>query len=257
MKEEILPYLSNIRKIVSDYLLPVFCSRIDDQIKFMKSGEQVIKNYAKRLQTSSIEKDLYKLRLGYHNDLYSVIQTKYSEPEKNNFDNHFSLFIENINSLLLTIENDIIKVQDEERFIINKTDGFLLKILKRLKNLFFFISKIPLETGNIFRKLFKKPIKTRQRWGHKIPLRNLTTFFLRDLFSSSVIEIIKEMNKNISRTSLSVWKTDEETGDKFGEKVPVVDFSESILELENLKTELVRLIEKAKQVNWDVLLLNI
>jgi hypothetical protein len=246
MKEEILPYLSDVRKIIGDYLVPVFCNRIDDQIKFVKGCEVVLKNYAAILQNISEEKDSLKLMLKYHNDLYSVIRTKYLETEKNNFDNHFSLFAGNINSFLLTIEDNIIRIQDEERFIINKTDGLFLRILKRLKNLFFFISKIPLEIGNIFRKLFRKPVKARNRWAHKIPLRNLTTFFLRDVFSSSAIEIINEINKSISKTSLSVWKIDEEIGDyKLGNKVPMVDFNEDITELENLKTDVARLTEKA------------
>jgi len=246
MKEEILPYLDDIRKIINDSLLPVIFNKIDDQIRFIKNCEDILKNYANKLRNSLREEDSNKLKSDYHNDFYSIIQTKCLETETKNFDSQFSLFIEKINSFLLTIKEDIIRTQDEERFIINETDGVFLRTLKRLKSISFAISKIPLSSANFFRKIFKKPVIAKQRWPHKIPLRNLTSFFLRDLFSLFVIEISNEINRNISKTSLSVWKIDEEIGDfNFGNEVPTIDFNESISGLENLKTDLSQLGDKA------------
>jgi len=155
MKEEILPYLDDIRKIINDSLLPVIFNKIDDQIRFVKNCEDILKNYANKLRNSLREVDSNKLKSDYHNDFYSIIQTKCLEKETKNFDSQFSLFIEKINSFLLTIKEDIIRTQDEERFIINETDGVFLRTLKRLKSISFAISKIPLSSANFFRKIFK------------------------------------------------------------------------------------------------------
>ena len=241
MKEEILPYISEIRKIVNDFLFPVYFSKIDEHIGFIKSCEAALKDYAKALQID--EGDSHKQKLDYHTNLYSIIQTKYSKTERKNFDNDFGLFIEKINSFLQTIEENIIRIQDEERFIVSEDDGYFLRILKTFKRLFFFISKIPLSTANFFRKLFRKPLKEKNRWTHKIPLRNLVTLFLRDSFSRSTIRVTNGINENISRALLEVWKRDEEVRELKRNEVLKTDFNEIVTELEALKADLIKSIE--------------
>ena len=246
MKEEIIPFANKVREIITDSFLPVFFRTIDNQIDFIEKCEQVFNKHINKLQSELSERSLHKNKLIYHNEFYETIREKNIERGGKNFDSYFSSFTENCNSFFDTVEESVIRLQDEERFIANNTDGFFLRIFKNFKSAFFFISKIPVITANLFRKLIRKPQREKQRWNHKIPLRNLTSYILRDLFCLSVLDIIREVNKRISKTYLEVWKRDEEIGEFNPEnKIPVIDLGGEITELQNYKNEIAHLVERA------------
>ena len=209
--EEILPITDEIKKYFQNYFLPQVNGFINEQIKFIKNYDELIEIYKRRYNNNPQPDDEFvnNLKLSFHQKSYEAISKKYDETQKQTFDQYFTEFVREIDSYLKSIDENIIRVQEKERFIINENDRFRIKFLKRVKIVFYNISQLPVKFGNIFRKLFHKTLKEKRLWYHKIPLRDLTAFYLNDITSLRFLPSIDDLFKKVSAVFVEVWKADE------------------------------------------------
>jgi hypothetical protein len=211
-QKETSSYTEEIKNQFNDYFLPQFNLHIKKQVDFLKEFAELADVFIRRYQSKSYPDTEFinNLKILYYEKSYELISQKYNRRYKQNFDQDLPEFIREINSYIHTLDQNIIRVQDEERFIINNDDTFKVKFFKRFKKFFYSISQFPIQSGNIFRRLFKKPLKEKRSWYHKVPVKNLTAFYLRDNVCLNFIPHIEEVNRKTSSAFLRAWKTDEE-----------------------------------------------
>lgn len=212
MKEIISQHTEELKKRYADFFLPHFTRQIEGHIKFIRNFCEVLENYKNeyRSQPSPDFEFINNLKLSYHKRTFDLLQNQYGKVYKQNFDNDLAQFIIEINSYMESVDKNLRRIQEEERFVVKKEDSFRVKFYKRLKIIFYNIYRLPLRTGNVFRKLFGKPVRKEVRWFHNIPLRNLTVLYLRDEMCLNLLPHIEEINKRVSSVFLELWKADEE-----------------------------------------------
>ncbi len=101
-------------------------------------------------------------------------------------------------------------MQADERFLPAKDDSARIKYLKKSKNILFNVSQFPVVLTNIFRKLFKKPIKPKNKWQQNIPLKNLCEYFGKEKLTHLLLDEIEKVYAIISSTSLILFKACQE-----------------------------------------------
>jgi hypothetical protein len=213
MREEAITYSSRIKELTETYFKPNLTGFIDNHIKFVKNVEEYfIKYYEEfgRLYKGKENDQFNNIILDYHKFGFNLISKRNEAIIRKNFDQEFEDFISKVNEYLDTIDKSIIRVQDKERFSANKNDSLKIQIIKKTKRIFYKFSQIPVITGNLFRKIFKRQAKPAKEWKHRIPLRNLISMYFRDDLCSSFLPVIEEINKSVSAASLKVWEIDEE-----------------------------------------------
>jgi hypothetical protein len=242
LQNETLIIIEKIKTHYQKYFLPHFSSYINNQIVFIRKYNELLDIYKKRIDSRTEPDEVFinDLMLSYHRKTHELISTKYEKISKQNFDSDLAKFVTEINSYLTTIDENIIRVQDEVRFLPNEKDSQKIKFFKKVKTFFYSLSQFPIWFINIFRKIFRKPARKNKQWFHKIPLRNLTAFYLRDTVSLNFLSEIEEINKSFSAAFLEIWKSDEElsrlsTNKKIG---PDFGISKRIEELERLPEHL-------------------
>jgi len=201
-----------VRNHFNAYFLPQFLNHIIKQIKFLKELNKIIEDYKRRYKLNK-EPDaefINKLKLSYHKKSYELISHKYNRRYKQNFEQDLPEFSREIDAYFKSLDESITRVQDGERFVIDEKDNFKIKSYKRFKKIFYGFSLLPVKFGNLFRRLFNKPLKEKKLWYHTVPLRNLTAIYLSDNVCIDFIPHIEETNKSISAALLEAWKADEE-----------------------------------------------
>ncbi len=203
MKPEFLTVKEKVKNFVSSFFTSELRNKISDSISFIQS-------FQKRLSAFYGNTDLTIEQVNeYNKRTSSLIENKFTINQSKKFDEEFPGFIEELNNYLSSFDEKIKEVQADERFTSFENDTAFIKNSKRIKNLSYKISQLPVSTGNTFRNIFKKDRKPKKNWYHEIPYKNLSFFYLRDKLSQSLLSIIEEVDLNISSAYSKVWELDE------------------------------------------------
>jgi len=210
-QQDILFVAEEVKKQYYSYLLPHLNNNINEHISFLKEFGELLKIYKRRYQSNLRSEGIFinELKCSFHKRSYEFIYNKYESTKKQNFDQAYAEFAGAISSYLNNLDESVTKIQDEERFIVNEKDKFTVKFLKRIKNISYNLSQFPVKSGNLLRKLFRKPIKEKKQWHHTVPLRNLTAYYLRDTLCLNLLPDLEEINRKKSTAYLQAWKSDE------------------------------------------------
>ncbi len=219
MKEKLTLLFSELKSLVEKEFTPVVEKEIEQLNDFLSSVESSVEQYGhypggnKNDNYLPVLEGTYK----YNAEIFALINVRHSAAESVKFDDKFESYISAINTYIDSLDTELVLPQNDERFIIQHSDRINIKLLKRFKRIFFNITQIPTGTANLFRKIFKKEIKTKKLWSHRIPYRNLAYYILRDDFIAGTVNLFDELNKEFSGIYLKIWNLDEKIAGKFFE----------------------------------------
>ena len=192
-KEKILPQF-----------LEVLSNDLRQQVQFIDSTKAIFETYEKNLKSGN-HNLIFNTRTFYE-ALKQKVGLRYSERKNSNFDDRFMAFNKEIEIYISTLENQAFREQEKERFISQPEDSPVLKLLKYPKRVFYSISQVPVKTSNLFRKLVRKSVVPPRVWYHQIPVKQLTSFYLRDELASEMQVILYESNRILAESSHKLQK---------------------------------------------------
>ncbi len=243
--------------IIEDSFLPILLNKLSKHENLIKDFESAFYVYLHSLNSNKDEKFVAENFKVFHAKILFIIENYFSAISTNTFNKEFESFIHEYDNFLPEIESIHKADQVEERFIQLKDDSTHIKFLKSFKKFFYSISQIPTTTNNLFKKLFKKPLKPKKIWLQNIPLKNLTEYFFKEKLSLRLLDEFENIYAVINKTSLNLLtiskkvsknnfkKNNEDESLKLGEKEEVLNsfkniISENLSEIEKTRD----LIEK-------------
>lgn len=99
--------------------------------------------------------------------------------------------------------NKLVQEQHRNRFAIIGDESFFWKNIKRVKNIVFRLSRVPLHIGNLFRRLFKRAPKPVKYWKHNIDLHTVAIQTIVLPF----VQTLKEFETYLGEQTLQTLET--------------------------------------------------
>lgn len=256
MNEDLRQHYNQFLKLLNEEFLPVLNRKIDRQITFLREIKGLQVRLSENLAQQHEQAKEVNFVTGYKEKLKASIQKRFNIGPPASFAEEFSNYDREVERYLSTLPDAVRREQDQERFQLLKEDGFQIKILKSVKILFFTLSRIPLKIINVLVGR-RKPVK---RWSHKILLRNLTEFYLKDELCYDLLGLKDLVYKSISKTARVAWSNDEYIDEKMNDLLDGKDstelgrsrfdnLDEAIMEMEQLREEI---MEKARIILEEV-----
>ncbi|MEO8399434.1 MAG: hypothetical protein ABI550_06420, partial [Ignavibacteriaceae bacterium] len=206
MIDEIVSIQNQISQFVNEYFIPQLKVKLKNQKEFINDIDSKINEYLLNINENEHEKFLAEKSKEFHSKIFLLIENCYLNNSRNSFDEDFQSFINQYSQYIPSIISTYRKTQDDERFIPLKDNSGYIKFLKKIKKFLFNLRQIPIKSGNVFRKLFKKPLKPKKNWHQDIPLRGLAEYFSKEELSHFLLDEIEKVYAVISTTSLNLLK---------------------------------------------------
>ncbi|UII27238.1 hypothetical protein LVD15_02075 [Fulvivirga maritima] len=210
MNSELQEQYHRAKAIVEKQFLEVLHRDIDVQITFLKQVRALQQDILEGgIAPDNFESSLLLIK-DYKSSLVKLVESRFSEPEVVNFDVDFLLFNQEVNDLIEDLEEDITRPQEQERFYKTQGDSRFLRTRKWFKRRFYAVSKSPEKFLNVFRKLFKKPVKPLRPWVHHVRLKNLASFHFGGSLPLLLLPVIAKIDRRVSHSTRVAWQIDEE-----------------------------------------------
>ena len=220
MKENIIEVKQVVDSLAKLKFLPV----LKNQIKLQREFTDKCRNLLIQLQQAS-ETDLGSDKTTYLENVLSInkkieklITPYFGLDKRTNLQELFPDFYVALEKFISESDEKVIEFQDPERFANKQTDKLHIKIRKPVKKFFYNISNLPISVGNIFRKLFRKPIKEKKIWKRFVLLKNLRQYHLYNNLSLKLIEITRKLFQLRSSTAKELWSVYESLDENINQK---------------------------------------
>ncbi|MCA6073862.1 ATP-binding protein [Fulvivirga sedimenti] len=225
MNAELQEYYERFREIMIQEYLPVLYGKIDRQVKFLNEVDDLQRrlNTYVRDQTELGKK--LNFVVAYKEKLKEAVDRRFNIGDPAGFDEEFEGFVKAADKYLATLPVDLSREQETDRFKWRPEDTLFIKFLKPFKRIFYGISTFPKRVVNLFRRLAGKEPLLIRRWNHKVLLRNLTEFYLKEELISRLIDQKDQVYEKMSSTSLVMWEHDVEIDKMMGDVVNGGEFS--------------------------------
>ena len=254
MKDEFVVIRDQIEEFIDSSLVSRLNKRIDEQIRFISSVRDMVKTHI--IDLNDLKKDepgFYKKIEKYNSSLLKLLEEKTPGRNSSGFKEEFPDLVQSYEDFIKMTDRNRIEEQDKERFKILGDDAFPIKSIKTIKKTGYFITTSPGRTTNLFRKLFGKPGKSLKVWKRKIYFRSLFQLTVRDSFLLKSFELINELNREISASTQSVWKSEEKINKHFTADLQLKDLGRYIPEDDQVIlfdkeiNSLLKMMEKMKE----------
>ncbi len=210
MNAELQEYYERFREILINEYLPVLYAKIDRQKSFLNEVDDL----QRRVDTFINEQEELGKKLNfvsaYKEKLKEAVDRRFNIGDPAGFDEEFEAFVREADKYLASIPVDLRREQEPERFHSAAGDTFLIRIVKIFKQFFYFISTLPRRIGNGFRRMVGKQPMPVNRWKHKVLIRNLTEFYLKEELIARLIDQKDVVYEKISKTAKVAWDHDLE-----------------------------------------------
>lgn len=199
-----------VKQLVFDKLLPVLYRKIDNHKTFLQQLEDQLSSLMGRDYHKADKKNSFEAFKAYKQGLLPIIEKHYNNlPFTPSFDYEFGAFNTAVSTYLESVHQEISKKQRIERFKKQSGDGFLISLGKFFKRGYYRFKYTPLRLGNFLRRIFKKKEKPVPTPQHKVKLRNLSRYYLKEKLGFELVELIRFLNKQLAQSSLQAWRVDE------------------------------------------------
>ena len=255
MNPELQGQYENLKNILNDKFLSVLRREINSHIDFLKRVKALEAKIIKaKMNTEQYDKSLAIIK-DYKSSLIIEVEKQFTPPEIVNYDVDFLNFNQEVTDYITLLDVDYVRKQDDARFHATNNDSALLKAKKWVKRSFYHTSKLPLKTGNTFRRVFKKPVKELKPWTHHVHLQDLTAYFFKEKLPCQLLPIIDKLNLRLSHATKVAWKIDEQIEVTCNQLVEKDDYnSELTLEvLEPLDQAIANLEEFKDELRGDLI----
>ncbi len=205
MNEDLRAHYEQFRHLLTEEFLPVLNRKIDRQIAFLKEIRGLQVRLGENVSEQTDQAKQVNFVGGYKEKLKAAIQKRFNIGPPASFAEEFRNYDIELERYLSTIPDVVVRKQDADRFRILRGDRFQIKLLKLVKIFFFRLSQVPRAFINLFRSNKKKA----GYWSHKIFMRNLTEYYMKDELCYDLLKLKDAVYKKISATALTGWKNDE------------------------------------------------
>ncbi len=205
MNEDLRQHYDQFRKLLADEFLPVLQRKIDRQVTFLTEIKGLQIRLSENLSEQPDQAKQVNFVTGYKEKLKASIQKRFNIGPPASFAEEFKSYDRELERYLSTIPDVVVRAQEPGRFKLLKEDKFQVKFAKIFKIFFFQLSKIPFSLANSFRKVKKKE----HAWKHRIFLRNLTEYYLKDELCYDLLTLKDAVYRKISSTAMVAWQNDE------------------------------------------------
>ncbi|UII32561.1 ATP-binding protein [Fulvivirga ulvae] len=208
MNTELKDQYNKFKLIVEDDFVAVLHAKIEAQVSFLEKVEALQRKIAgERLKADLISDGLRKT-CTYKRALLDLVEQRFELPERANFDSDFTSFNLHAEEYTDQLAEVVDLPQNIKRFEPQQGDSALLRFGKWWKRFFYTISKWPEKTRNGFRRLFKKQTVPLRPWRHRVRLRNLTTYYLKEKLPTELQVLLTRMYQDFSISSKVCWEVD-------------------------------------------------
>ena len=145
----------------------------------------------------------------WHKEFSEIIKTNYCDTSVTTIIEYFNDFAD-LHDYIDLYEEEVVKYQERERFHIIETDLLKIKYGKIVKFLIFHISKLPLRSTNLFRKIFRKNLKPINYWKHKIYPRRIARYVFLNNFLGEMYPVFSKVLNLRQEIFLLLLETDNE-----------------------------------------------
>ena len=210
MINEIVSLQNQITKFVDEKFISQLLVKLSQQKAFINEVNSTIAEYLEKVNNNNEENFLAEINKEFHSKIFSSLEDNYVNNSTNSFEEDFKSLNNEYEQYLPTIVSTYKQVQADERFIPLKDDSVRIKYLKKTKNILYNTSQLPIGFTNFFRKLFKKPVKPKNKLQQNIPLKNLCEYFGKEKLTHLLLDEIEKVYTIISSTSLILFKACQE-----------------------------------------------
>lgn len=219
MNENFKEVKQTIDSLAKLKFLPVLKNKIKTQREFIDKCRKLLLQLqqASEAKLGSDKTDFLENVLIVNKQIEKLITTYFEIDHTTTLKEIFPDFYSSLEKFISESEEKVIEPQDPERFIKGPSDKFHVKIRKPVKKFFYNISNIPIAVSNLFRKLFRKPIKEKKIWKRIVLLRSLRQYHLYDNLSLKLTEIFRKLLKLRSITTKEIWNVYESLGDNINQ----------------------------------------
>lgn len=198
---------SSIISAVEQRFEKVVVEIIDRFIEFIHSVTELreeFPDYDENLMTANVE-NAKKVS----NDINILIRNQYQKDDSVSFNTLFPDLSDELSNILFELKPEIKVEQLKQRFIISSEDKGFKKFAKRVKILIFKLHHFILKPTKAFLPRDKKQNLKIKYWQHRIPLRNISYYSLRDNLLEELSFIYDETLRTVSTKSVACWNYDE------------------------------------------------
>ena len=144
-----------------------------------------------------------------------LIDSHYKKNDDLSFDTVFPGLIEELDNIVLQLEPIIQVEQSEERFRPLADDKKFIRFAKRVKNVLLKSHQLLIKFLNFFLIKFKSnPFKLKY-WNHRVPLRNVGFYFLRNKILVELISSYEIISRRLCKNTIAYWNADKRYDEDF------------------------------------------
>lgn len=267
MKDEFYIIKDKLEEIIFAPLLSIFFNTIDNETRYIIKIRDLVKSHLIKLKDSNHDEvNFWNEVKCYNSTFLELLNNREDSGYPDIFNKELSELSSRYDDFLKHTDVKRIEEQDNERFKILVGDSLIIKIFKIIKSIVYFITTPYGRTRNLIRKIFKDYEKSLRRWKRKIYFRNLLKLIIRNRLLDNFLDIIREMNMDMTAALLTVRLGEEKINNHFTEGFPddkiqlLLPGDAKIFEAEreiNSALKILQKIRESLQQNSSILLNNI
>lgn len=137
-------------------------------------------------------------------------------------------YSQDVRELLLHTDVWWVQQQSSQRFSVQPGDSLRVKLVKFLKRTGYFFYSLPVRTVNVFRKIFKRPLRHPKPWKQKIPVHKLTRWYYENLLLERFTPLMDQVLKNTAILAAEAWNADHELYEDFAARAQEKSFQNTL-----------------------------
>ena len=245
MNKELESQYIHCKALLEEHYLPVFDAKIDHHINFIKKvGSQA--GMVKFGYDSSNVISAIKYHINYKKDLQKLVKNHFSFEEEVHYDVDYLTYNKALKEYLETLPEEVTRPQEMERFQVQPGDSYLLRFAKWWKRVGYAFSVLPIRITNSFRSIIKKNKKDLPVWKQRIELRNISSYYFKEILPSRFSSLEEDMYRVFASSSYACLKIDEEIDLAFSQFLDAGDIFPKALDLEKKITDELERLETLK-----------
>lgn len=191
----------------------VLVTEIDRFIDFFNSVaefREAFPDYDESMMIVNLEKSR-KICSGIN----KLVDTHYQKNADLSFDSRFPDLVDELDEIILQLEPELRVEQSEDRFKPLADDKKVVRFAKVIKNIFLKAEQLLLKFLNLFLiKLKRKPFRIKY-WNHRIPLRSVGFYFLRNKVLEELISLYEIFSRKLCKNTIAYWNADKRYDEDF------------------------------------------
>ena len=241
MNENFTKISQTIYSLIELNLLPVIKVKIKEQRVFIEKCRIEFSQLSQLLHSEEqlSQSDLINKTIYFNEKIKNLISIHFQRQDVENLRNLFPDLLVSLEKFILEAPEVIKEFQDVERFQKDTKDTLHIKFIKPYKQILFISSNTPVVFTNIFRKIFKKPLKEKKRWKRNVPLKKLRQFYFHYLLNTKLLELKRKYYFQRSAAAKGLWDIYESLDEKLNKKIfPDLNGNKNDSELINISSRM-------------------